>query len=271
MTRQSDNWGMRRRRSLDDRSADALLSGRAVDGEPVLTAFVADLTAQAVAAPPSAALAALLADGFVPDPTTVIALSPVPRTGVRRWALQVSLGAAACVAVSVGAAANGLPAPLQTTVANVVEALTPLTVPRPADDDSPAITPTPDRTLDPATETQPTDDPSGEPSDDASPEESDRSVEPGDVRATPRASEQGDGDRDDDAGEDRVEPRGDERSRTPEAEDGEDRPATQQPTSASTPSPDRSQEPDSRESSGSNDDRSGSGSGLIENSSSDDD
>ena len=255
MTWSGDHLSMRRRRTLDDRSAEALLSGRAVDGEPELTAFVAALSAEAVAVEPSIGLAILLAEGFVPDVTTVpVAIPRAARPGVRRWALQASLGAAACVAVSVGAAANDLPAPVQRTVANVVEALTPLTVPRPAEDHSPAVTPPLNPTTDPATRAEPSDDPSDNPSDDPS----EVAVEHPGTRATEHAD---DGESDSSSrdaqpdGTGSVEPQTDERN---------DHPATSSPRTAdhaTSPTPSPTEQPDSHESP-STDDHSGSGSGF---------
>lgn len=245
MSRRSDHRGMRRRRFLDDRSAQALLSGRAVDSEPDLTAFVAALRAEAGAAEPSAALAELLANGFVPDTTAApIVLPPRPSTGVRRWALQVSLGAAACVAVSLGAAANDLPAPVQTTVADVVEALTPLNVPRPAHHPSTPVIPTPQPTSEPSTQGEPSDEP----------------TEGADDRPSGQPSEHGD-DRGSDAdrsgsGQGGREPSED-RTAAPRTEGGDDQPATTRP--AATPSP--TEQPDSHESSGSSGGGDDSGSG----------
>lgn len=250
MTRPGDHWHMRRRRSVDDRSADALLSGRPVPGEPELSALVAAMRAQAVAAPPSDALAALLAGGFVPDPSAAAVLPLRPSTGVRRWALQVSLTAAALVALSLGAASNDLPAPVQTTVADVVEAITPLTVPRPAERPAPAVTPSQRPTTAPPRAVQP--------SDDSRP----------DVAATrapsARTDDGGHGRDGGDSGR-RVQP-----TTAPQVDDHGGRSATPRPSSTTsrvpTAQPTRSQEPDGHQSSGS-DDRSGSGSDSTSGSS----
>jgi hypothetical protein len=242
MTRSGDDQNMRRRRTLDDRSAEALLSGRAVDGEPELTAFIAALSAQAVAAPPSVALATLLADGFVPDAATApLAVPHSPRVGVRRWALQASLGAAACVALGIGAAANDLPAPVQRTVADVVEALTPLTVPRPAQEPTPATTPTLSPTSVPATQV----DPDGATSDPPS----------------TRPTEHSDDPRSGTGGERNGQPEG-RSSPEPRTENRDGQTATQRPadtsepdatptTTTTTPAPTatRSEQPESRQSS----------------------
>jgi hypothetical protein len=67
---------------------------------------------------------------------------------LRSWslALQLGLAGAVCCALVLGAAAaNELPDPAQTAVADVVEMVTPLHLPRPtepSDDPRPAVTPT---------------------------------------------------------------------------------------------------------------------------------
>ena len=50
--------------TLDDRTVEALLAGRAVESEPALSAFVADVQALRTAPAPSVALAAMLAGGL---------------------------------------------------------------------------------------------------------------------------------------------------------------------------------------------------------------
>ena len=147
MTPSSDDPDVKRR--LDDRTADAVLSGHAVDTEPELAEFVLALRAVASTAPaPSAALAALLDAGFVGAAAPVAARSTTWTRAVtwaraRRLALplQVGLSAAACAALLLGGAAtDSLPDPVQTAVADVVEAVTPLRVPRP-EAPAPAVVP----------------------------------------------------------------------------------------------------------------------------------
>ncbi|MCW2601518.1 MAG: hypothetical protein JWM02_3347, partial [Frankiales bacterium] len=134
-----DDSNVTRRRDLDDRTADALLAGRDVEDEPELGELIGQLRSLAdLPVPtPSSALAAMLEDGL--DATT-LALPVAPHSFAvswrqRTWALplQLSLAGASCLALILGAAAaNELPAPAQTAVANAVEAVTPLHVPRPA-------------------------------------------------------------------------------------------------------------------------------------------
>lgn len=167
-------------RDLDDRSADALLSGRAVEHETALGAFVSELRGLggASAPLPNQALAAMLDAGLTPG-------SPLParprstagmrlraavswRTATdqavswrtaparRSWALplQLSLAGSGCLAlVLVAAAANELPDAAQTAVADVVEAITPLELPRPSgDDQQPAVSPLPTPTTTPSSD-----------------------------------------------------------------------------------------------------------------------
>ncbi len=242
------------KRRLDERSADALLSGRGGDRDPLLAAFVADLTAQreATVPDPNAALAALLAGGL--DLTAAVTPPALPQStawtrlrqavswrqaGRPSWALplQLGLGGAACLSLILGAAAaNELPAPVQTAVADVVEAVTPLDVPRPH------VQPSPVSPVVPAPSTEATDD-STDGSDD------------GDVAATTgpsaRATERGS--EGSDNGEDRGEPQlipssarpGDDRSeqpedratRTPGSDDRKDDEHSQAPTTRPTVSP----------------------------------
>ncbi len=129
----------RRTRPLPDASVDALLSGRVVADEPVLQDLVA-LVRAAADAPgpvPNAALAAVLSDGLVMPPLPAVAPA-------RRWAGRGALVLAVVVASSTGAAAaNALPAPLQSAVADAVERLTPLELPRPEDDRPVPVAPVP--------------------------------------------------------------------------------------------------------------------------------
>ena len=151
-----DNWHVTPRRRIDDRTADALLSGRAVEGEPELSALVGQLRSLAdLPAPaPSAALAAMLENGLDPASQALDAATPAPpmaypaavswRTRTRALPLQLSLAGTAGLALVLGAAAAGaLPAPAQTAVADVVEAVTPLHLPRPAAHPAPDVVPTP--------------------------------------------------------------------------------------------------------------------------------
>jgi hypothetical protein len=144
----SDDRGVTHRRKLDDRTADALLSGRDVDGETELSSLIAEMRAPTAAPVPNAALSALLASGFTPG------VAPLPVKRVRRtWALplQVALGTSACLALVLGAAAAGdLPDSAQTAVADVVEAVTPLHVPRPDSHPVPAVVPSPTRSAKPS-------------------------------------------------------------------------------------------------------------------------
>jgi hypothetical protein len=145
---QDDDLGVTARRDLDDSTADALLAGRDVQAEPALSSLMGALRALAdgPAPAPSSALASLLEGGFE-APTQVLPVAPSPRSWrARTWALplQLSMGVAAALGLILGAAAaNELPAPAQTAVADVVEAVTPLSVPRPVKHPTPAVTPTP--------------------------------------------------------------------------------------------------------------------------------
>lgn len=129
----------RRARGLDDRVVEAVLAGRTPADRPEL-AELAELLLQARTAaptePPAASerLTAIFDKGVVP---VVVPLRTGPvlpaarRTTGTGWRVAL-LGTAAIAAVLIAAEANALPAPAQTAVANVVEAITPLTVPRPA-------------------------------------------------------------------------------------------------------------------------------------------
>jgi hypothetical protein len=169
LSARSDDRGVTPRRKLDNRTADALLSGRDVDGEPQLSALIAEMRAPSVAPAPNAALSAMLERGFTPD------VVPILQRRVRRtWALplQVALGTSACLALVLGAAATGeLPDPAQTAVADVVEAVTPLHVPRPDKPPVPSVVPSTTRSAEPSPE--PSDDGhrGGAPRPSASPED----------------------------------------------------------------------------------------------------
>ncbi len=138
MSPSDDDAGVTPRRApLDDRTADALLSGHPVVGEELLGAFVAQMQTFEPASPPqpSAQLAAMLEVGI---PAGAAPSAPPARR--RRFAsavswglpLQTALGGLALTGLVLGAAStNSLPAPVQTAVADVVEAVTPLTIPRP--------------------------------------------------------------------------------------------------------------------------------------------
>ena len=121
MRRRSDDRHVARR--MSEREMDALLRGP-------LAGFVADVEALAGPAPtPSAALAALLDEGLVPDPTLVPTLPRVPRR--RAWLVPVPL--AVLLAGTLGAAsANALPAPAQRIVSDTVSSFTPIHLPKPA-------------------------------------------------------------------------------------------------------------------------------------------
>ncbi len=144
MSPTNDDAGVTRR-EFDDRTAEALLAGRPVADEPALSALVAQMRSltPAEAPGPSAALAELLAHGLPAAQVGAVAARTGPRRRAVSWVvarravswsrpLQVGLGAAVVtVALAGGAAANSLPPVVQTAVADVVEAVTPLTVPRP--------------------------------------------------------------------------------------------------------------------------------------------
>ena len=224
MSRARDDRGVKRRRTLDDRSAQALLAGRPVAQEPALSAFVNDLIAQAVPVEPNAALAAMLETGFpvTGSPTVTFPARPSRLRGAVSWRgalpLQLSLAGAACLAFTITAASNHLPAPVQSTVADVVEALTPLTVPRPAAPaPAPIITPTP--------EERPT----------AGPTESPESQQSEGPEVQP--SEQADDHSDRQSARPTTEPQ--DRQQTPDSRDERARPSST-PTQAEQPEPSRS-------------------------------
>lgn len=127
-----DGSEMTSRRSSDalsEADADALLSGRATTGHDELREIIGLMrTASAVPAPPpTAALAAVLKDGFGPLPVE----STPSASRWRRWNVRITAATTAAMLVTLGAAtANALPAPIQTAVADVVGAVTPLELPR---------------------------------------------------------------------------------------------------------------------------------------------
>lgn len=136
----NDNLSVTPDGPLDDRILDALVAGRVVGAEPALSGLVATLrtVADCPAPAPSAALAALFVGGLTPESNVV--LRPGGRTRrraalrPRSWGfpLQLSLTAFTAVTLVLAAAATDtLPDAAQNAVANVVEAVTPLTVPRP--------------------------------------------------------------------------------------------------------------------------------------------
>jgi len=250
------------RRKLDDRSADALLSGRAVAGEPELSAFVAQVQALQAATPtPSPELAAMLEHGIAPevlDRTPVLLPAPARRAVSWRYAL-VSLAAVLTGVLGAGAA-NALPAPAQRAVADVVGWITPLHLPHPGPDKgTPAVVPT----LTPSAE--PTDRPSqtSRPAPDVSrsPEQGDGHDGGGtDVRESPSS---GDGGTDSRSGTDSS---GTDSSGT-DSSSASPTPASTSPSdggSSDSPSPTPTSTPDSSGSgSGSSDSSSGSGASIL--------
>jgi hypothetical protein len=141
-----DDSHVNRRRRLDDRAAEALLSGRAVDDEAGLSAFVAGAQAMvaATAPAPSPELAHLLEHGVAAGavaPAAVLPRRRVSLSAVPHGRVGLALGSALVVAIAGvlgAAAANTLPARAQTAVADVVGWVTPLHLPRPG---SPAVVP----------------------------------------------------------------------------------------------------------------------------------
>lgn len=153
-----DDSGVRRRR-LDDRTADSVLSGRPVEAEAALSAFVAQSQALVPTEPPtpSDALAVLLEHG-VPPSSQVTATAVLPRR--TPWAdgrVRVGLAGATVLALVLSAAAaNSLPAPAQNAVADVVGWVTPLHLPRPAEPTDHVVpTPTPTPTVTPSQQESP--------------------------------------------------------------------------------------------------------------------
>lgn len=116
--------------ALSEAEADALLAGRAAGQHGDLLEIVGLMRSAATvpAPPPTAALAAVLDVGFAP----LTVASPPRASHWARWSVRITAATAAAAAVTLGAAtANALPAPVQTVVAAVVGALTPLELPRP--------------------------------------------------------------------------------------------------------------------------------------------
>ena len=139
------------RRRLSDRTADRLVQGRDVPDEPLLTGFMAELSALAPESPPTPSyrLAALLEHG-----PPVLPNARVPQIGVPRpphRLRRLSLASTAFLGLLLAAAAgNTLPNPAQQVVSDVVGWATPLDLPNP-DEHEPAPAPTspsphPDRT-----------------------------------------------------------------------------------------------------------------------------
>jgi hypothetical protein len=128
---------------FDDATTEVLLRGEAPspDADVVAVAsFVRDLRASASLPPPppSAALAALLRDGAVParqpfaPPATPRRAGMVLR-GWRRWVAVAGIGTGALMTSVVGAGAAGLlPGPAERVIGDVVQTLTPLTLPEQA-------------------------------------------------------------------------------------------------------------------------------------------
>lgn len=116
-------------RALSEADAEALLSGRAVAEHEDLHEVVGLMKAvSAMPAPtPTAALAAVLHNGFDPLPVE----SPQSPSWLARWSVRIAVATAAAMTATLGAAtANALPPPVQNAVADVVGALTPLQLPR---------------------------------------------------------------------------------------------------------------------------------------------
>jgi hypothetical protein len=230
VSRPRDDRGVKRRRTLADRSAQALLAGRPVAQEPELSGFVNDLIAQAVPVEPNAALAAMLEGGFAVtgSPTVTFPARPSRLRGAVSWRgalpLQLSLAGAACVAFTITAAGGDLPAPVQSTVADVVEALTPLTVPRPA---TPAPAPAP--MLTPTTRPTPEDRPTARPTETPEGQQSEG--------PEVRPSEQADGHSDRQSARPTTQPQ--DPQQTPDSRDERARPSSP-PTKADQPDPSRS-------------------------------
>ena len=120
---------------LDDRAVDALLAGRPSAGHDELREVVAAVrTSVCVQAPtPSAALAAVLDRGL--EESSILPVPARPDGGrVRQWGVRTAVVLVAAAATTVSAAAaNALPAPMQSAVADAVGALTPFDLPRPFD------------------------------------------------------------------------------------------------------------------------------------------
>ena len=178
----------RHARRLDDRTVEGLLSGRAIEGEEALSAFVAEARALVPesAPAPNDALAAMLEGGVTP---TAAPLAVPVRPSRRRLQAAVAVGTALGLVVTAGAA-NALPGPVQNGVSDVVGWVSPFDVPRAdhADDHGPAPLPSPSRTREP------------EPGDDrgsSTPEPGDdhgsAGPEPGDDKGSPGSGSSDDG------------------------------------------------------------------------------
>lgn len=132
---------------LDDRTTDRLLSGRPVEDEPGLTAFVQQLQAftPSAAPAPSAALEELLAGGLPVVPVAPAAPPRRARLGTAWTRLGVAGASFAAVLLGAGAA-NALPARAQDLVADVVGFVSPFELPRPDEgtaEENPAPVPSP--------------------------------------------------------------------------------------------------------------------------------
>lgn len=114
---------------LEESVVEQLLGQGAGSGDAALQQAVALIATMSTgpAPQPSAALADVLAHGFVPGP---VPLRPSARRP-RRWALRAGAGlAAAAASVVVAGTAAALPSPVQDAVADLVGALTPFDLPR---------------------------------------------------------------------------------------------------------------------------------------------
>ena len=116
--------------ALSDADVDAVLDGRAPVAHADLGEIVELLrmSVPGIAPPPTSELAALLAYGFAAP-----AVAPPPPSASHGGRVVKALAALLAAAVTtLGAAtANALPAPVQSTVAGVVGALTSIELPRP--------------------------------------------------------------------------------------------------------------------------------------------
>lgn len=118
---------------LCDRTVEALLAGRGAPGHTELAERIRCVRAVALSAapPPNAELAKVLAGGLMMPSVKLSFVATPPQQG-RRWASRVGVAIAALVtSTAIAGAANALPAPLQTAVANAVEAVTPFQLPKP--------------------------------------------------------------------------------------------------------------------------------------------
>lgn len=131
-----DYGDMRRHGSgWDDRKVEALLAGRGEPQDADLLSALQDLQQLSMhAAPaPSAALTAVLDGAASAVPAVVVGVrrSMDRRSGLRAVAVVSALGLGMA---TWGTAANALPAPVQRTVASVLNSLTPFDFPEPADE-----------------------------------------------------------------------------------------------------------------------------------------